>query len=87
MHIDQLRSRIDSLDQQLLVLLNKRARVALEIGREKAVHHLDIYHPERERDILDQVLDANEGPLSDSDVRAVFELIIKTCKHLQREET
>jgi chorismate mutase-like protein len=87
MDIDQLRSRIDSLDQQLLALLNERACVALEIGREKAAHHLHIYHPERERDVLDQVLNANEGPLSDSDIRAVFELIIKTCKHIQREET
>jgi chorismate mutase len=46
--IDELRARIDVIDEQLVALLNTRAACAIEIGRLKRELGLPIYQPERE---------------------------------------
>lgn len=84
MTIDELRSRIDALDTQLVKLLNDRAACALEIGRLKRAQGLDIYQPEREREVLQQVRDACGGPLSPEAVTRVFERIIDEARRLER---
>ena len=52
-----LRKRIDSLDKQLVDLLNERANVVVEIGKVKQRDgHSPIYVPDRERQVLQQVV-------------------------------
>jgi len=82
--IDDWRRRIDELDQQLLKLLNERARCALEIGHEKHRKGLPIYQPERENEILANVERANAGPLADTAIRRLFERIIDEARALER---
>ena len=53
--IEALRQRIDELDERLVRLLNDRAGCALEIGRIKQALGLEIYQPEREREVLRHV--------------------------------
>ena len=60
-----LRERIDELDQQLVELLNERAKVVVEIGHIKRNDDSPIYAPERERKVLDQIRSYNAGPLND----------------------
>jgi 3-deoxy-7-phosphoheptulonate synthase len=48
MTIDELRRRIDLLDEKLVELLNERAQCALEIGKLKQALRLDVYQPDRE---------------------------------------
>ena len=52
MTIDELRRRIDQLDERLVELLNERASCALEIGRLKQTLGLEVYQPEREAEVL-----------------------------------
>ena len=58
-----LRARIDELDQQLIKLLNERAKVVVEVGRVKRAGNTPIYVPDRERRVLEQVRSYNQGPL------------------------
>lgn len=51
--MDELRSRIDKIDRQLMELLDERFEVAREIGRYKEQHNLSIYDAKRERDKID----------------------------------
>ena len=82
--LDDLRKKIDALDQALVRLLNTRAACALEIGRFKKEIGLPIYQPSREAEVLAHVTDINTGPLDDGAVRRLFERIIDEARRLER---
>lgn len=82
--IDELRRRIDEIDEQLVRLLNARAECALAIGREKRVLGLEVYQPAREKDVLEHVQTVNRGPLDDHAVRRLFERVIDEARRLER---
>ena len=83
--IDDWRIKIDNLDRRLVDLLNERARCADEIGKIKEQLGLDAYSPRREHEVLENVLGANKGPLSDVALRRLFERIIDESRKLERE--
>ena len=82
--IDELRRRIDEIDEQLVRLLNARAECALAIGREKRVLGLELYQPAREKDVLEHVQTVNRGPLDDHAVKRLFERVIDEARRLER---
>jgi chorismate mutase len=82
--IDELRRRIDEIDEELVRLLNARAECALAIGREKRVLGLEVYQPAREKDVLEHVQTVNRGPLDDRAVRRLFERVIDEARRLER---
>ena len=87
MSLPLLRRRIDSIDLQFLRLLNRRARLALEIGRIKHHRKWPVYDVEREAAVLRHVIHANSGPLSANAVRHVFQAILRECRRRQRSTT
>jgi chorismate mutase/prephenate dehydratase len=70
--LDQLRKQIDALDEQLVELLNARARVVVEVGRLKQQNNAPIYAPDREKAVLEQIRRLNKGPLPDRCLEAVW---------------
>lgn len=82
--LDDLRRRIDMLDEHLVRLLNARAACALEIGRIKRELGIEIYQPTREAEVLSNVNKLNTGPLGPQAIRRLFERIIDEARHLER---
>ena len=82
--IDELRRRIDLLDESLVKLLNARAACGLEIGRLKRELRIPIYQPAREAEVLRNVEKANLGPLDHPAMKRLFERIIDEARHLER---
>jgi len=82
--LEDLRRRIDSLDESLVKLLNARAACALEIGRLKRETGIPIYQPAREAEVLRNVERANRGPLDQPAMKRLFERIIDEMRTLQR---
>ncbi|MGH9408711.1 MAG: chorismate mutase [Vicinamibacterales bacterium] len=82
--VEDLRRRIDMLDEHIVRLLNARAACALEIGRLKREQQIPIYQPEREAQVLANVLSRNTGPLDDQAIKRLFERIIDEARHLER---
>jgi chorismate mutase/prephenate dehydratase len=78
-----LRQAIDSLDDQLVELLNERARLVQEVGAIKAQLKQPFYVPERERQILERLQQANSGPFPTEALRPVFSEIISACLSLE----
>lgn len=79
-----LRRDIDILDDQILQLLNRRASVALEIGRLKSRQDLAVTDPTREALVLDRLAtQAPNGPLPQEAVRAIYAAIIRACREIQ----
>ena len=79
-----LRREIDRIDDQLLALLNERARVAVEVGELKAKDGGVVYRPEREKDIYRRLAALNDGPLDHESVRAIFREVIAACLSLEQ---
>ena len=82
--VNDLRRRIDQIDDQLMKLLNSRSACAVEIGRIKRQVGMAVYQPEREKWILDRVERNNPGPLDSGAVRRVFERVIDESRRLER---
>jgi chorismate mutase/prephenate dehydratase len=70
--LQKLRHQIDSLDAQIVNLLNDRARVVVDIGKLKQQTNAPIYAPDREKIVLEKVRTLNKGPLPDRCLEAVY---------------
>jgi chorismate mutase-like protein len=87
MTIDDLRARIDRLDERLVELLNERMICALEIGQLKHDLGLEIYQPDREKAVVRHVQECGQraqGPLGREALARVFERIIDEARRLER---
>jgi chorismate mutase len=77
------RVKIDSIDTQLVELLNRRTRIVEEIGRAKEVAGLPIYEPRREDEVYRNILSHNSGPLTADALRRIYERVIDEMRSLQ----
>ena len=85
MTLDDLRKDIDRVDEVLVRLLNERARCVCEIGRLKKELGVEVYQPDREKDVLRHVKEiACEGPLGPDAIARLFERIIDEARALER---
>ena len=86
MDIEDWRKKIDELDRKLVALLSERARAAVEIGKLKRNTSIPIYEPDREREVFENVQQANQGPLPGRDLVRIYERIIDVMRNIQKEE-
>ena len=85
--IEELRNRIDVIDEQLVRLLNVRVACAVEVGKLKHEAGLPIYQPEREKQVLGRVRNSAtdlSGPLTAEAVVRIFERIIDEARRAER---
>ena len=82
--IAALRRQIDRIDDRVLALLSRRARLAQSIGAAKASTHASVYAPAREKGVLERLVRANRGPLAAAHVRAVFREVISASRSLEQ---
>ena len=80
-----VRKQIDRLDETLLRLINRRAHLALEIGRIKKSSKWPVYDAAREAFVLRHVQQKNAGPLSAGAVKHVFQAILSECRRRERD--
>jgi len=81
-----VRTEIDAIDDQLLDLLNRRAKCAQHVGEIKAKHGENgfIYRPEREAQVLRRIQEINPGPLSNDSVIWFFREVMSACLSLEQ---
>ncbi|MDA8353311.1 MAG: bifunctional 3-deoxy-7-phosphoheptulonate synthase/chorismate mutase [Firmicutes bacterium] len=84
--LDRLRQEVDEVNVKLLELLSKRAELAQAIGEVKKAQGIHRFDPERERDMLNWVSEANPGPFDDKTIRHLFKQIFKASLDLQQED-
>jgi chorismate mutase/prephenate dehydratase len=78
-----LRTEIDRIDGELVRLMNARARLAHDIGQIKNNQGLECYSPAREEEVLARVVQANQGPLGERCLRAVFRELISGSRAVE----
>src|SRR3954452_10713365 len=81
----RLRRRIDALDRRIVRMLNERAELAREVGREKGSRgRRAVRDPEREREVLLRVAMANDGPTPQADLLAIFKRLFAVARAPER---
>src|SRR3989338_9199208 len=87
MNLAGRRKIIDFIDSQVLKLLNKRAKVTLEIGKLKSRSKVSVYVPDREMDVYKKLIAKNTGPLSNKSIRAIYREIMSGSLQLEKALT
>ena len=85
--LKQLRDRIDEINVQMLELLNERTAIVECVGREKEKQGLKKYDPIREHQILEQLKELNNGPMTDEMMIHIFKEIFKLSVKLQEDNS
>jgi chorismate mutase / prephenate dehydratase len=87
MALQKLRKQIDSTDKQIVELLNKRARIIVNIGARKSKTGTAVYCPERERQVLEKIAQANNGPLNTTALESIYREIMSSSLSLEKKLT
>lgn len=81
--IEQIRLEINSVDDQILELLNKRMKFVKQIGDLKQKSGTAIYRPEREKAILERLYNSKQNELSKDVIEAIFYEIFAVSRNLE----
>ncbi|MBL8867132.1 MAG: prephenate dehydratase [Gemmataceae bacterium] len=81
-----LRAKIDKLDLDILDLANKRAAIAAQIGKVKSAQGGEVFSAAREEEVIQNILAANKGPLTEVTLKAVFRELMSAARALQRNQ-
>lgn len=84
--IEELRGRLDEINDEILGLLSERGTIAQQIGELKSTSGINRFDPVRERKMLDKLLAKNKGPHEDSTVQHIFKEIFKAALELQQDD-
>jgi chorismate mutase/prephenate dehydratase len=79
----KLRNEIDSLDRQLLSLVNQRAHVAEQVGELKKQEGTAFFRPDRVAQVIEKIQSNNPGPLKGAHVAAIWREIMSACLALE----
>ncbi len=84
--LSELRDRIDSIDSQILQLINQRAQCAMEVARTKLSEGEtgSFYRPDREALVLRRIKELNPGPLTDETAARFFRELMSSCLALEK---
>jgi len=78
------RGEINSIDSELLELLNRRAEIALWLGAIKTFDDIALCDHNREQQVLERLASQNHGPLDDQGIRNIFQRVIDESLYLQQ---
>ena len=86
LNLEQIRNDIDSVDQQIQELLNRRATLAEAVAKAKFASEENplFYRPEREAQVLRRLVELNQGPLPGEAVTAIFRSVMSNCRALEK---
>jgi 3-deoxy-7-phosphoheptulonate synthase/chorismate mutase len=84
--LEALRGELQRINLKLLDLLNRRARLVLDVQAIKARDGIPTYVPEREQAMLNGLVQANRGPFPDDTVRQLFREVFRASVRLMEAE-
>lgn len=82
--LDTLRNEIDSIDDKILALINRRLHLGGLIGGVKQRQGTQVLDRSREKEVLQRLCEKNEGPATQDLVRYLFNVIMTATKEIQK---
>lgn len=83
MNLDEWRNEIDTIDREIVKLINQRTRIVRKIGKIKSMTGMPAVDRERERRVLQNICGADPDGLSDAAIRRIFGEIIRESRGIQ----
>ncbi len=89
LNLQDIRQQIDSVDEQIHHLINQRAKLAETVAKAKFSQDENpvFYRPEREAQVLRNVMARNQGPLSNETIARLFREIMSACLALEAPQS
>ena len=87
MGLQESRKKIDSIDEQIVTLLNRRAAEVKNIGRAKAAAGLPVIDAERESEIYRRITAESFGQIDNDGLMRIFEQIVAESRRIQLQGT
>ncbi|MCC3357984.1 bifunctional 3-deoxy-7-phosphoheptulonate synthase/chorismate mutase [Bacillus sp. REN16] len=84
--LDNLRDRVEEINLEILKLISERGKLVQEIGKVKETQGVNRYDPVRERTMLNNILEHNEGPFETSTIQHIFKEIFKAGLEIQEDD-
>ncbi|MCP6646084.1 chorismate mutase, partial [Klebsiella pneumoniae] len=84
--LEQYRNEIQDINEKILDLLVERGKLAQKIGDEKRKQGTKVYDPEREKVMLNALIEKNNGPFNDNVIKQLFKEIFKASTDLQKSD-
>lgn len=78
-----LRLQIDAIDAQVLALLSRRAQLAEQVGEVKKREGSPFLRPDRVAKVIENLQQANPGPLKSEHVASIWREIMSACLSLE----
>jgi len=82
--LDEIRADIDSVDSELIHLLEKRVQLAREVGLVKGVSNKPYFTPERERQVYERLSLSASGLLNAQQITSIFREIISAARSAEK---
>ena len=82
-NLKSIREEIDSIDEEILSLINERAKFAMQAGEAKGDSVK--YKPDRESSIFSKLKEINKGPLTIEQIVSIYKEIISSCRSTEAE--
>lgn len=82
--LDGWRKEIDAVDRELVEHLNRRAVAVLGLAPLKRDQGVPVYEPAREVAVVENIVAANRGPLSNESLERIYAAVIREMRELQR---
>lgn len=83
MKLENWRKEIDEIDGEIVLLLNRRAKAAREIGKIKAKAGFPIIDLERESDVIKNIIGKNSGILHEWQIASIYQKILLESRQVQ----
>lgn len=83
MTLQDFRDEIDIIDKRMVTLLNRRAALVREIGAIKAAAGLPVVDRHREAAVLNGLIDASEGVITDEALARIYRTVLLECRRIQ----
>ncbi len=84
MAMEETRKKIDSIDGEIVKLLNERIGLAKKIGEEKREKKENVYDPAREEEVIKKLVEKNKGDFPKESVENIFREIFSVSRKAQQ---
>jgi chorismate mutase/prephenate dehydratase len=78
--VSQIREEISELDRAIVGAVNERIELVAHLKRYKEENGLPFLDPERERELLAELVRLNTGPLTEDGLRELMSTVLELTK-------
>ena len=87
MELTKYRNQINEIDDQILALLQRRAKISKQVGATKAETGVaQVYVPNRQKVLIERLKAQNQGKFPEAALEAIWTEILSASRSLQESE-